>query len=62
MTQPDQTRTCSNCQCEYPLSRQSCPSCGLPADEGPSDFRKNFSKYFIVLVIICALAIVIAPR
>ncbi len=62
MTQTEQTRTCSNCQCQYPISRESCPSCGVLAKEGPSNFRKNFAKYFIVLVIICALAIVIAPR
>ncbi|MEH6578062.1 MAG: hypothetical protein V7731_13385 [Amphritea sp.] len=53
---------CAQCDCEFAADRISCPSCGMPVAKTQTQIKARFIKYFVALVVFCALVIMIAPR
>ncbi len=53
---------CLQCGFEFSATRISCPSCGMPVPKTAAQTKTKFVRYFIALVVFCALVILIAPR
>jgi uncharacterized paraquat-inducible protein A len=53
---------CAQCDCEFAAQRISCPSCGMPVAKTKAQSKAKFVKYFVALIVFCALVILIAPR
>ena len=53
---------CAQCDCEFAADKISCPSCGMPVAKTQMQSKAKFIKYFVALVVFCALVIMIAPR
>ena len=62
MKQSTPTQHCNGCGFDYPASEEYCPSCGMVAERDRGSVKPRYKQYFVVLVIICILAIFIAPR